>query len=259
MLNIISLGAGVQSSTMALMAAQGEITPMPDCAIFADTGDEPKRVYEWLTWLEGNLPFPIIRVSVGKLSIAATTPHPSKNIGYLKPAIPVYFVGKDSGMGKRQCTMDFKITPVLRYANLIRGKQMVSQWLGISFDEAHRMKPSRKPWCKNRYPLVIERTMQRGQCLEWMKKNGYPEPPRSACVYCPFHSDDEWIRLKTEEPKEFEKAVAFERTYQAAALETGFKGVPFLHDDRKPLNEVELIAGRNRNLFGNECEGMCGV
>ena len=38
MLNIISLGAGVQSTTMALMAARGEIGPMPDHAIFADTG-----------------------------------------------------------------------------------------------------------------------------------------------------------------------------------------------------------------------------
>ncbi len=36
----ISLGAGVQSSTMALMAAAGEITPMPAAAIFADTQAE---------------------------------------------------------------------------------------------------------------------------------------------------------------------------------------------------------------------------
>ena len=48
MLTIISLGAGVQSTTMALMAAHGEITPMPDCAIFADTGWEPKAVYDHL-------------------------------------------------------------------------------------------------------------------------------------------------------------------------------------------------------------------
>ncbi len=41
--NIISLGAGVQSSAMALMAAKGEITPMPDAAIFADTQSEPRR------------------------------------------------------------------------------------------------------------------------------------------------------------------------------------------------------------------------
>ena len=42
-MNIISLGAGVQSSTMALMAAKGLITPMPDAAIFSDTGWEPNN------------------------------------------------------------------------------------------------------------------------------------------------------------------------------------------------------------------------
>jgi hypothetical protein len=51
MLRVISLGAGVQSTTMALMAAHGETTPMPDCAIFADTGWEPKAVYGHLRWL----------------------------------------------------------------------------------------------------------------------------------------------------------------------------------------------------------------
>ncbi len=51
-IHIISLGAGVQSSTMALMAAHGEIEPMPDAAIFADTQNEPQRVYEWLDWLD---------------------------------------------------------------------------------------------------------------------------------------------------------------------------------------------------------------
>ena len=35
--NVLNLGAGVQSSTLALMAATGAITPMLDFAIFADT------------------------------------------------------------------------------------------------------------------------------------------------------------------------------------------------------------------------------
>jgi hypothetical protein len=43
-LRVLSLGAGVQSTTMALLAAHGEIGPMPDCAIFADTGWEPRAV-----------------------------------------------------------------------------------------------------------------------------------------------------------------------------------------------------------------------
>ena len=41
MLHILSLGAGVQSSTMALMSARGDL-PKPDAAIFADTGHEPR-------------------------------------------------------------------------------------------------------------------------------------------------------------------------------------------------------------------------
>jgi len=43
-LRALSLGAGVQSTTLALMAAHGEIGPMPDCAIFADTGWEPQAL-----------------------------------------------------------------------------------------------------------------------------------------------------------------------------------------------------------------------
>ena len=39
---ILSLGAGVQSSTMALMADQGAFGDKPDAAIFADTGWEPR-------------------------------------------------------------------------------------------------------------------------------------------------------------------------------------------------------------------------
>jgi len=68
-LRVLSMGAGVQSTTLALMAAHGEIGPMPDCAIFADTKAEPAAVYDQVTWLRsGNvLPFPIHDVSAGSL------------------------------------------------------------------------------------------------------------------------------------------------------------------------------------------------
>ena len=68
MLHVISLGAGVQSTTMALMAAHGEITPMPDAAIFADTGAEPAHVYEHLDRLIPQLPFPVHKVSAGNIA-----------------------------------------------------------------------------------------------------------------------------------------------------------------------------------------------
>ena len=50
-MKIISLGAGVQSTTLALLAHHKEIEP-PDYAVFADTGWEPEAVYKHLDWLE---------------------------------------------------------------------------------------------------------------------------------------------------------------------------------------------------------------
>ena len=65
LITVLSLGAGVQSTTVALMAAVGEIKPMPDCAIFADTRWEPKAVYDHLDRLTAALPFPVHVVSAG--------------------------------------------------------------------------------------------------------------------------------------------------------------------------------------------------
>ena len=53
--NVISLGAGVQSSTMALMASRGELLGIQvDFAIFADTRDEPEE-FEKATRFEKRL------------------------------------------------------------------------------------------------------------------------------------------------------------------------------------------------------------
>src|SRR6185295_2844253 len=95
MLNIISLGAGVQSTTMALMAAHGEITPMPDCAIFADTMAEPAATYEHLQWLTSDnvLPFPVHIVSAGNLTEHVAAERPKGK--FLKVDIPAYVQAPD--------------------------------------------------------------------------------------------------------------------------------------------------------------------
>jgi hypothetical protein len=95
-----------------------------------------------------------------------------------------------------------------------------------------------------------------------MKKNGYPPPPRSACTFCPFHSDAEWRRLKTENPIDFEKAVVFEKQLQEKlSLVTRMTGVPYLHNSLKPLGEIDFSEDKTQGSFHfqNECEGMCGV
>jgi len=270
----------VQSSTMALMAAKGEITPMPDCAIFADTQAEPDSVYEWLEWLEKELPFPVYRVTNGNLTDKSLQLVERSKDGkwgkkgekYMKRIIPLFGQMPDgevvAALG-RACTADYKIRPIEKkikqVAKIKRGEKetKVIQWVGISYDEIQRMKESQKPWTELRYPLV-DLEMHRHHCKQWMKKNGYPEPPRSACYYCPFHSNDEWRRLRNDEPKYFQKAIEFDsQVRELSKQDKGMKMTAFLHRSCKPLGEIDFDNDEDKGQetwdFMSECEGMCGV
>lgn len=333
-IDLLSLGAGVQSSTLALLPVH-DILPKPCGGSFADTWGEPKRVYLWLRDLsgcdieewkpnhwravpglyqQGILPYPIQIVSRGDLAADSLLMRRTEDGRlYSRTNIPFFTRDNETGaLGKirmRGCTRDFKLTPLIQSARarvaallpswrkkhrtalkvLARWKReakearklkqpappfphdafsecqadaLVIQWIGISTDEASRMKPSRDPWIRCRWPL-IELGMSRSDCIKWMKGNGYPTPPRSACVYCPFHGNDEWIRLRDDEPMEFKKAVQFERDLQVAKSQSSnFKTTPFLHRSCVPLDKVNFSTGEDSaqlNMFENECEGMCGV
>jgi hypothetical protein len=277
--NVLNLGAGVQSSALALMAANGEIGPMPDFAVFADTQAEPSSVYKWLDWLKTQLPFPVIRVTKGNLTeeiLKVRTKEKSiysdKPMTYLRTNIPVYGL-TPSGEVKpalgRACTADFKVGPIIKEirkrCGIKHGQKevTVTQWLGISYDEMQRMKLPSNHWTQHRWPL-IEKRMTRSHCKDWMSINGYPEPPRSACYYCPFHDDEEWRRLKTEDPAHFQKAVEFDATYRRLQNENpgGLRIEVYLHKSCKPLDQVDFTdkdAGQLGFDFKSECEGMCGL
>jgi hypothetical protein len=265
-LHIISLGAGVQSSTMALMAAKGELTPMPTCAIFADTKCEPLEVYRWLDWLEKQLPFPVHRVAEKRGLLNNIV----RSLGQRRIASVPFFTESKRGGGKlrRQCTKEFKIVPITRKVRELVGLKpgkpgprkatLAVQWIGISLDEVTRMKPSRIKWIEHIWPLV-DRRMKRQDCLRWMEKNGYPMPPRSACTFCPYHSSTEWARLKADSYA-WRQIVAVD-----SLIRNGVRGTKeklFLHPSMKPITEVDFSTEEERgqlNMFENECEGMCGV
>lgn len=276
--NVISLGAGVQSSAMALMASRGELLGIEvDFAIFADTQDESRKVYDWLDWLEKQLSFPVYRVTKGRLSDSALEMRITKDgRKFSRTNIPFYTLSQDGSKGiipHRSCTSDYKIQPILKElrkrCGIKRGQKTptVTSLIGISYDEMQRMKDSRDAWVVNRWPLV-EMKLRRQDCINWMVKNGYPEPPRSSCVYCPFHSNKEWRRLQIEEPDDFQKAVDFEKALQLAkANSDNFSSTPFLHHSRIPLHQIDFRTRAEKDIdngqglldFQDECDGMCGV
>ncbi|WP_049974406.1 hypothetical protein [Azospirillum sp. B4] len=99
---------------LALMAARGELGPMPDCAIFADTRSEPTAVYAHLDWLERQLPFPLLRVERGDLRADCLANARGDILHGKCSTIPAFTRGKDGRAAPlmRQCTRDYKIDPI---------------------------------------------------------------------------------------------------------------------------------------------------
>ena len=275
-MRVLSLGAGVQSTVMALMGAEGKFGPAPDCAIFADTGWEPAEVYTHLDWLEAQLPFPVYRVESG--NIKKDLESNLNTTGHRFASIPFFMINKDGtfGMARRQCTSEYKLKPIRKKVRELIGlkpKQrtpkgvMVEMWMGISRDEIQRMKENSDSWVTNRWPL-LEIEMRRYGCLDWFQKN-HPDRPlvKSACVGCPFHNDYEWSQIKNNSPEEFEEACQIDEKLRDPNSDGGkFHGRRYLHAQRIPLREVRLNTAKETgqqelfsDLMQNECDGMCGI
>lgn len=263
-LRILSLGAGVQSTVLALMAARKIIFPAPHAAIFADTHWEEERLYRHLDWLESELQFPVIRVSAGDLAANVRDGVNTKSNRY----VSVPFFTENGGMGRRQCTAEYKIKPVLNVCRqLLNVKErrrvpkdvIVEMWIGISTDELQRLKNARVRWVQHRWPL-LEHDMNRNACIAWFKEH-YPDKdlPRSACIGCPYKSNAEWRELQTRDPDAFSSVVDLDRLLRHGG--DRFKRKQFVHRERKPLEKVDFRSSEDAGQLGmlQECDGVCGT
>jgi hypothetical protein len=244
-MKLLSLGAGVQSTTLALMVAEGSLDRI-DGAIFADTGWEPKRVYDHLGRLATALAaagVPLYKVGVGNLRSDALDP------AHRYASIPYFVRNPDGseGMGRRQCTSEYKLVPIRRkvrellgaaapdYRRVPRGR-IAEQWIGFSTDEVDRVDGKRDVrYLTKRYPL-LDLGMSRDDCERWLRSRGWTTVSKSACIGCPFHGNRQWRDLRDNHPDEWADAVAFDE----AIRKGGARGLPlngeaFLHRSRVPL------------------------
>lgn len=244
-LRLLSLGAGVQSTVLALMAAGGTLTGL-DGAIFADTGWEPKRVYDHLLRLRDVLTaagIPLHVVANGDLRKDAIDP------AHRYASIPYFVRNPDGseGMGRRQCTSEYKLAPIGRKVRELLGAagpdfrrvpkgRLAEQWIGFSTDEIGRVSDKDGvSYVRKRYPL-LELGMDRAACTRWLDARGWTRVAKSACIGCPFHGNRQWRDLRDNHPDEWADAVAFDE----AIRKGGARGLPlngeaFLHRSRVPL------------------------
>ena len=271
-IHILSLGAGVQSTALYLMDLDGDLDVKFDYAIFADPGDEPEAVYKHLEWLQ--------TLGGAKLLVRSNGCLGDDLMDKTKDrvsSIPVFTFNESAnsvGMVQRQCTNDYKIKVVeqtirrdilgLKPRQRVPKDVKIWQYVGFSMDEPGRAARARgrfnqRGWTDVGFPLIDD-CMTRRDCMNYLEKRVPHIVPRSACVYCPYKSNREWLELKRAGGADWQRALEIDK-----ALRT--KGTPlnkrlnypaYLHRSCKPLEECKLDEDQ-MNLFDMECEGGCGL
>ena len=309
-LKILSLGAGVQSTTVALMSAFGELDRFDAC-ISADTGWEPAQVYDHLAaltaFLDTEAQIPVYVVSAGNIRQDHADPqedhlfirNPRKHpewLGKQRSFMPFFTITQEGDAGRvlgeddsddgapiettsvvlgrkgrtrRTCTKTYKIEPVEKKIRELLGLRSGQRWpthhaviqtFGISWDESQRMSDPSRSCITHDYPL-IDRRMTRDDCHAWMADHGWTAP-RSACIGCPFHRNDEWRRMKAEAPDEWADAVAFDHQVRQRQIDglMALQSIPYIHDQRVPLEQADISdRSDTQPTFEEACEGFCGT
>ena len=249
-IRVLSLGAGVQSTTLLLLAIDGTLAK-PDAAIFADTGWEPAGVYAHLTRLEkfaADAGIPIHHVVAGNLRADALDP------AHRFASMPLFITNRNGspGMSRRQCTSEYKLKPIKAavrqllgypYPTPIPASVWAEQWIGFSTDEIHRVVDRLDVrYTRPRYPL-LDLNMSRKDCQRWLTAHGWADVPKSACVGCPFHGNRQWREMRDHRPDEWADAVDFDRAIRARHPNNkgqDLLGSAFLHASRVPLDRAPI-------------------
>lgn len=251
-LRYVSLGAGVESSALLVLAALGlRGCPSVDLAIFADTQDEATWTYGQLVAMQrfaAEHGVTVMSVTRGRLS------------GDPVIRVPAYVRNTDGEVAPltQNCTRDYKLTPIRRAVRAEmkrRGVRKAAALIGISLDEADRMSDSRFKFLRHVYPLVDAR-MRKRDCADLLRAHGLPVPRKSACVFCPWRSDRGWRDLQVHDPLGWEVACLYDdrlREQRGAAV----------HRSMIPLRELNFAAQTSflddSDQFSNDCSGRCGV
>lgn len=265
----ISLGGGVQSSTIVEMYVEGDLAlPRLDGVLFADTGDEPQWVYDQVAYLRERLTkvnVPLLTVSKGSL-VADVQAEFGRFI-----TMPLWVRGKHGkpSMIRRQCTREYKLEPMRDavldhlierdFAKRIQRKDgsfvrrvkpgvLVQQVVGISLDEFQRACEAFKynpSWLKTDYPLLAPYRMRRSDCVKYLQSRNLRVPKKSSCKCCPYHDDYFWLdAYENHRSDVFEPACDFDDWLRTPAGRQRIRlnEEAYLHRSLQPLRSLPFMA-----------------
>lgn len=247
MASVWSCGGGTQSAAIAALIVRGDIPP-PDYAVIADTGMEKSGTWRYMD--DTLLP---ALASVG-VELRRVKAQDFATVGLWggkdgrSILIPAFTsIGGGAGKMPNFCSHEWKTRVIERY---MRSQNVSSyeSWIGFSTDELRRVNAVSKGPRQKRYPL-IERGMNRGDCIAAVLRMRWPSPPRSSCWMCPNMGAEEWRSVMASE--DADKAIRFDAEMRKTDADV------WLTKDMKPITEVDF-SSQNGDLFGCE-SGECFV
>ena len=200
----LSFGGGVNSVALLSYLVENKL-PL-DVVVFADTGSEMPFTYDVVERA---------KVWCGVRGIEFVT----VSSRYGKSLYDYYFDNETlPSRMRRDCTSKFKIDPIRNYLRERFGKdERFVQYIGISMEEAHRMRSSDVKYCELSYPLVDAR-IDRDGCVRLCEKEGFLGVRKSGCFCCPFTKLEGWRSLYREYPELFLRSVKLEENCSNAKV-----------------------------------------
>lgn len=224
-----SYGGGTQSAAIAVLVARG-ILPRPEMTVIADTGREQTETW---TYLQNHVQplLDTVGVRVERAHHDGASVDLYSNRGML--VIPAYT--KPAGKFPTYCSTEWKKRVVSRFLRAYGygPSKPVETWIGFSAEEERRKKDNDLQWQKYTWPLIDMVPLTREQCRQVVLDAGLPQPLRSSCWMCPYHTNAEWRHIRDTAPADWAKAVELDKLIR-------LRDDVYVHNSRKPLDEAPL-------------------
>jgi 3'-phosphoadenosine 5'-phosphosulfate sulfotransferase (PAPS reductase)/FAD synthetase len=204
--HVLGLSGGKDSTALAVLMHQ-EVPGIE--YFFCDTKKELPETYEYLDRIKARL-----GIKIAYLSAERGFDHWLDVYGGLLPSPRM-----------RWCTKQLKIIPIEEFI----GEDEAVSYIGIRADENRAGYISTKPNIKAVFPFK-DRGFGIDDIHRILKDSGIGLPKyyewrsRSGCYFCFFQRKIEWVRLATEHPDLFAKALAYEKNHSDGRTYTWTQG-----------------------------------
>lgn len=275
-MKILSCGAGMQSTALALMSCENKIAadnghgtvhplvPIYDAVIFCDLGMEPPWVMAQVHFIRRACESAGIHFKILDSPLYADF---MKNFGERRTiSIPWWTIKDDGHKSKmpRNCTIDYKVEVISKYVRwellgYRKGQRLRpadqkahEMHMGFSFEERRRCRESPNPMFVNRFPLV-DLGWTRAESFAYIKDVWGLETRASACTFCPFHKNYFFQHLKENEPAEYARLVEVDHLLRDKNPKPPMDSDLFISRSRKRIEDLTP-----EDCNDAECFEYCG-